>query len=334
MAPKYVTPKRSSGDKLITYDLSQGGTNPTISIRTWTGTVWGPSTLISSGSGDALGSINTSLIPATQTGGLGTQDPYTFGEAAISFDALFGTGACGTFGSAYLKSRSSDSFTSEIKDFVAPERVNISNCPTGITTKATASVVVGGSISDTATLTAGANASGTITFKLYSDASCLNEVVTGLTPVAVNGPGDYNSGNYATTLVGTYYWIASYSGDASNKASTGICGDAGETSVVTKIQSGISTSQSVIPNDSAAVTGGGSGDVRFRLYNNATCSGTALVDQTKTLAGGTAATTNTTVSVSADGTYSWLVEYGGDATHTSVTSTCHTEHFAIDFTNG
>src|SRR5215217_9267067 len=26
-APKYVTPKRSAGDKLITYDLSQGGTN-------------------------------------------------------------------------------------------------------------------------------------------------------------------------------------------------------------------------------------------------------------------------------------------------------------------
>ena len=333
-APKYVTPKRSAGDKLITYDLSQGGTNPTISIRSWTGTVWGPSTLISSGSGDALGSINTSLIPANQTGGLGTQDPYTFGEAAISFDALFGTGACGTFGSAYLKSRSSDSFSSEIKDFVAPERVNISNCPTGILTNATATVVVGGSISDTATLTAGAGATGTITFKLYSDAGCLNQVLTGLSPVTVNGPGDYNSGSYTTTLVGTYYWIASYSGDATNEASTGACGDDNETSVVTKIVSGISTSQSVIPNDSATVTGGGSGDVRFRLYNNATCSGTALVDQTKTLAGGTAATTNTTVSVSTDGTYSWLVEYAGDATHTNAISTCNTEHFAIDFTNG
>src|SRR3954447_14939406 len=195
-APKYVTPKRSSGDKLITYDLSQGGTNPTISIRSWTGTAWGPAALISGGGGDALGSINTSLIPANQTGGLGSQDPYTFGEAAVSFDALFGTGACGTFGSAYLKSRSSDSFTAEIKDFVAPERVNVSNCPTGITTTATASVVVGGSISDTATLTSGPGAGGTITFKLYSDASCLVEVPTALSPIAVNGPGDYNSGTY------------------------------------------------------------------------------------------------------------------------------------------
>ena len=65
-----MTPKRSAGDKLITYDLSQGGTNPTISFRTWSGTAWGPTTVISGGtSPDALGSINTSLIAANQTGG-------------------------------------------------------------------------------------------------------------------------------------------------------------------------------------------------------------------------------------------------------------------------
>src|SRR5215218_1182305 len=58
-APVYVTPKRSVGDKLITYDLSRGGTNPAISIRTWSGTQWGPADLISGGGidADALGSI-------------------------------------------------------------------------------------------------------------------------------------------------------------------------------------------------------------------------------------------------------------------------------------
>src|SRR5215217_3995497 len=53
------TPVRTDGDKLITYDLSQGGTNPTISIRTWDGSQWGPATLIS-GSGpnaQALGAV-------------------------------------------------------------------------------------------------------------------------------------------------------------------------------------------------------------------------------------------------------------------------------------
>jgi hypothetical protein len=74
--------------------------------------------------------------------------------------------------------------------------------------------------------------------------------------------------------------------------------------------------------------------VRFRLYTGTTCDGTALVDQTKTIANGTAATTNTTVSVDGSGTYSWLVQYAGDDTHTSATSTCSTEHFAVTFTNG
>jgi hypothetical protein len=345
-APVYVTPKRSSGDKLITYDLSKGGTVPAISIRTWTGTAWGPADVISGGSDpDALGSVNTSLIPANQTGGatgglttaLGSQDPFTFGEAAISFEALFGSGACGTFGSAYLKSRSSDSFTSEIKDFVAPERVRISNCPSSLTTTATASVTVGSPISDTAHLDVGAVAAGgTITFRLYSDSLCANEVSTGLTPVNVSGSGNYNSGDFTPLVVGTYYWRAFYSGDpnTSTDPSSTLCGDAGETSIVNPIQSGISTHQSVIPNDAATITGGGSGTVHFRLYAGTLCDGTALVDQTRPVVSGAASTNNTTVSVDADGTYSWLVEYSGDDTHTGATSTCSTEHFAIDFTNG
>jgi hypothetical protein len=239
--PVYVTPKRTAGDKLITYDLSQGGTNPSISVRTWVTTgkaQWSDPVVISGGSDpDALGSVNTTVIPATDTGGqtggltasLGSQDPFTFGEAAISFEALFGSGSCGTFGSAYLKSRSSDSFTAEIKDFVAPERVNVSNCP-----------------------------------------------------------------------------------------------------------SGISTQQSVYPNDSATITGGGGGTVRFRLFpaGDADCSETALIDQTKTVSSGAAATTNTTVSVSTSGTYYWLVEYSGDSTHTPATSECGAENLVVTFNNG
>ena len=65
-----VTPVRTLGDKLITYDLANGGTVPTISIRTWIGSVWGPPT-DHDGPGHALGSINTSAIAATDSGGLG-----------------------------------------------------------------------------------------------------------------------------------------------------------------------------------------------------------------------------------------------------------------------
>jgi hypothetical protein len=128
--PVFVTPKRSVGDKLITYDLSKGGTVPSISIRSWTGSAWGPATTISGASSTAaFGSVNTSAIAADGAGGIGPLSPFTFGEASISYAAIFsGSTQCGTFGSAYLKSRSSDSFTAALKDFIAPTETGLNNC--------------------------------------------------------------------------------------------------------------------------------------------------------------------------------------------------------------
>ena len=121
------TPVRTEGDLLIIYDLSQGGTHPTLSLRTWTGSVWGGVTDLT-GSSKATGSINTSAIPPAESD-IGGLDPRTFGEAQIDLSAIFTDPTiCQSFGSAYLKSRSSDSFTAALKDFVPPVEVNLSNC--------------------------------------------------------------------------------------------------------------------------------------------------------------------------------------------------------------
>jgi hypothetical protein len=126
-----VTPVRTAGDVLILYDLSQGGTHPTLSIRKWTGSAWGPATVLAD-STEAAGSINTSPIPAADADGLGNLSARTFGEAQIKLSVLFpGPTVCTAFGSAYLKSRSSDSFTAALKDFIAPVPTNISNCGVG-----------------------------------------------------------------------------------------------------------------------------------------------------------------------------------------------------------
>jgi hypothetical protein len=63
----------------------------------------------------------------------------TFGEAAVNLTAagVFPSGTCEAFGSAFLKSRSSASFPAEVKDFVAPQPVNISNCGTIVIKKVT-----------------------------------------------------------------------------------------------------------------------------------------------------------------------------------------------------
>jgi hypothetical protein len=137
-----VTPVRTAGDILVMYDLAQGGTSPTIAVSKWVASgpksqceaanstpCWG--TRVPLGASVAAGSINTLAISDTDSDGLGAMSARTFGEASIDFDALTGGGGnpqCTAFGSAYLKSRSSDSFTAALKDFIAPEAVNISNC--------------------------------------------------------------------------------------------------------------------------------------------------------------------------------------------------------------
>jgi hypothetical protein len=145
-----VTPVRTAGDLLIQYDLSQGGTNPQLFLSRWVTT--GPGSLCQannstpcwgarinlSAAGDAAGSINTSSIPAAEADGLGDISSRTFGEAQLDFDALTGgSGQCVSFGSAYLKSRSSDSFTAALKDFIAPLQLNLNQCATVIIRKQT-----------------------------------------------------------------------------------------------------------------------------------------------------------------------------------------------------
>jgi hypothetical protein len=135
-----ATPVRTAGDVLIQYDLSQGGTNPVLFVSRWVTTgnssqcqaanstpCWGKKTNLTA-AGDATGSINTSAIPAAESDGLGDISPRTFGEATVDFNALTGTNPCVGFGSAYLKSRASDSFTAALKDFIAPTSLNINRC--------------------------------------------------------------------------------------------------------------------------------------------------------------------------------------------------------------
>ncbi|KRE21138.1 collagen binding domain-containing protein [Agromyces sp. Soil535] len=147
-----VTPVRTAGDLLIQYDLSQGGTNPQLFLSTWVASGPGSQCEASNNTpcwstkanltaaGDATGSINTSPIPVAQSDGLTTVNPIsprTFGEASVDFSAIVGDDECVSFGSAYLKSRSSDSFTAALKDFIAPAPTDLNNCAKVIIRKVT-----------------------------------------------------------------------------------------------------------------------------------------------------------------------------------------------------
>jgi hypothetical protein len=352
-----ITPLRTIGDRLITYDLSNGGTVPTISIRTWTGLVWGPADVISGGSNpDAIGSVNTTTIPENQAGGaqpagIGQQDPFTFGEAAIKFSALFpGGGQCSSFGSAYLKSRSSDSFQAELKDFIPPESVTVTNCTAVNTTLSANPITVGGSVHDSATLTgATSDAGGTVEYRYYSSqAACQADTnpptggTSAGTKTVTNGVVP-DSDTVTFNSTGTFYWAAFYSGDANNAKSSSDCTT--EVLVVNKKQPSITTTLSANPirvggsvHDSATLsnaTANAGGTVDYRYYSSlAACQA-----DTNPPTGGTSAGTKTvtngvvpdsdTVTFNSTGTFYWAAFYSGDANNLKAQSDCTTEVLVV-----
>jgi hypothetical protein len=141
-----VTINRTAGDLLITYDFGGSGA-PSLGILRWITTgnksqcysanslpCWGDRQNLSA-SGFADGAVNSVGIVDTNGSTDVNLGPNRFGEAAINLSkagpngtSIFPPGQCVNFASAFLKSRSSASFTAELKDFIAPANANISNC--------------------------------------------------------------------------------------------------------------------------------------------------------------------------------------------------------------
>jgi Prealbumin-like fold domain len=146
------TLNRTAGDLLVTFDFNNGGGRPTLNLLRWLTSATTPSGVpgfptnvcLSSNSfpcwGDEITLNSTNSIGAVNNldavtdpfapGGTNNVGALRFGETAINLTAagVFPPGTCEAFGSAFLKSRSSASFPAEVKDFVAPVPVNISNC--------------------------------------------------------------------------------------------------------------------------------------------------------------------------------------------------------------
>jgi hypothetical protein len=145
------TLNRTAGDLLVTFDFTNGGGKPTLGLLRWltsastpalpgfpTNTCfsansfpcWGDQ--ITLNSSDSIGAVNNldAVTDPFASGGANNIGALRFGETAINLTAagVFPPGTCEAFGSAFLKSRSSSSFPAEVKDFVAPVPVNISNC--------------------------------------------------------------------------------------------------------------------------------------------------------------------------------------------------------------
>jgi hypothetical protein len=98
---------------------------------------------------------------------------------------------------------------------------------------ASITVPTGTAVTDSASLagTDAAQAGGTVTYSVYSDSTCQTPVAGG-TAQSITTPGSPPSSSAVTlSTPGTYYWVATYSGDAGNNSSSSACGSEVETVV-------------------------------------------------------------------------------------------------------
>ena len=213
--------------------------------------------------------------------------------------------------------------TNLVASYVSNYRNPSANTPS-ITTNAmpTSGTVEVTTLNDSAILSGGTNPTGTITFTLTAP----NGSTAATETVSVNGDSTYSTPTgVLATQVGTYYWVASYSGDSNNLGVSS--GTKSEPVTVTSVSPTINTSQQPASAsvgtsiaDKATVSGGDNptGTVTFTLYNNPNGSGTPLFSDTETLSGGMA--TSKGYTATATGTDYWVATYNGDSNNASVTS--------------
>ena len=200
-------------------------------------------------------------------------------------------------------------------------------------------------LTDSATLSGGFQETGTITFDLYAPGGVApidTEIVT------VSGDGTYGTPTGYTlpttgTVIGTYQWVVTYSGDGNNN---GVASANGNEPVVvdsatplistTTDPTSVTLSDTIVPvlHDTATFSGGyhATGTLTFDLYAP---GGVVPVDtEIVTVSGDgtygtpTGYTLPTTGPVT--GTYQWVVTYSGDANNNGVVSSSGNEPVQVD----
>ncbi len=211
------------------------------------------------------------------------------------------------------------------------ETVTVSKAGPSLATTPSASVPVGGTVSDTGVLSGGFNPAGTLTFKLYApgDTSCQSAISTLTATVA--GSGSYSSGTVPVTAPGLYNWVAAYSGDANNNGATSACGS--ETVTVSKASPSLATTPSAsVPvggtvSDTGVLSGGynPTGTLTFKLYAPGDTSCQSAISTLTATVAGSGSYSSGTVPVTAPGLYNWVAAYSGDANNNGATSACGSE---------
>lgn len=379
VAPEFHKP----GDLLVISDFSNGGTTSTITVYRWDPTCLAnnnpvaacddtnlrllanltgpPAHCTTAGTADqGCGLVNpvTITMPWSFTDKSGTPDNGAlngeFFEAGINLSLLGLADQC--FATVVSETRSSTSTDAVLKDFVIG---TFGQCTSGLTTTPVpdSDVFPGATVQDSALLEIDGVStwSGTLTFYLCAPGDLVGQSTceTGGTQIgteiAVNQstPQPILSATTVVTALGRYCWRGEFEAETAGVPDA-VDSSENECFNVVQLQPTISTVQTFTIRDTATIavaSGAGdlTGSVRFRLYNNATCTPGAgdvnlLYDSGAVAVSGPSPqviNSGTTTITTSMPVLSWLVEYTStNAGHNNVTSACNTENASLLINNG
>ncbi len=146
-----------------------------------------------------------------------TSIPATFNSGVVNFSPALAPGASTYFG---------------LESPPTGKTITVGS-PTTLTTLlsgggqsgATVTVAQGTPVTDSATVAgvAAATSTGEVTYAVYTDAAC-TKLATQAGGAAVTNGAAGPSAPQSKLAPGTYYWLATYSGDINNQASVSVCG--------------------------------------------------------------------------------------------------------------
>ncbi|MEO5680767.1 MAG: hypothetical protein ABIS47_13985 [Acidimicrobiales bacterium] len=209
----------------------------------------------------------------------------------------------------------------------APNETSTVTRPVASITTTATDVTIGGTISDTATvstLTAGApQPTGTVTFNLYADVDCAGTPIFTSTNTLINGV--YTSDAFLAPNAGSFIWVATYNGDGIYAPVENACGEVDEVSAVLASEIAITTQApptvrlGASLTDTATLSGGTTGPtaptgtITFNLFGPGDTTCTQLPVFTSIVpVNGNGDYTSEPFPSAGIGTYRWQASYDGD----------------------
>lgn len=222
----------------------------------------------------------------------------------------------------------------------APSTIVSTTLTGGAASGSSIGVSQGTAVTDLATITtsSGVPAVGSVSYTAYSDPACSRAATTAVTaPVGAASPPQ-------VLPIGTYFWQASYGGDAQNAPTTSGCTEVltvrAPTSVTTMLSGGtiagpqITVAKGTAVTDVAHIAGPSAatatGSMSYALYKDSACKVLAAAAGTAAVSAGGNAGPSAPQTLPA-GTYYWQASYSGDTGNAGSASPCGTEVLAVAF---